>query len=368
MSDVGPLGALLRRCDVVVCVGTGGVGKTSTAAALGVAVASAGRRAVVVTIDPARRLADALGVGRLTNAPQPIDGPWPGVLDAVALDATAAFDELVRSRARDRAQADRILGNRFYRSIASGIGGTQEYMAVELLAELHDAGRWDVVIVDTPPSANALDAFDAPDRLRRFLDHRVYRALTASGSGLGRVVGRTAHSVVRAAGRVAGGEVVDDAIAFFAAFDGMEDEFRRRARDVTALLRAPSTGFVLVTAPRADTVAEARRVVDALATRDLEIDVIVANRTTPRFTDRPAATIVGTDPGSRTLRQLAARREAEESLLAELAGAATTGAARTVVAVPLLDRAVHDVDALIDFGACAVAAPSIAPGGSGPVA
>lgn len=365
MTGAGPLGGLVGRCDVVVCVGTGGVGKTSTAAALGVAVAASGRRAVVVTIDPARRLADALGVGRLSNTPQRIEGPWPGVLDAVALDATAAFDDLVRRRARDTAQAERILGNRFYRSIASGIGGTQEYMAVELLAELHGSGQWDVVVVDTPPSANALDAFDAPDRLRRFLDHRVYRALTASGTGIGRVVGRTAHSVVRAAGRVAGGEVVDDAIAFFAAFDGMEDEFRRRARDVTALLRAPSTGFVLVTAPRTDTVAEARRVVDALADRGLRIDVIVANRTTPRFTDRPASTLVGSDPGLRTLARLTARREAEEALLADLAGGAASG---PVVAVPLLDREVHDVDALVELGALAMAAPPIAAGGPRPVA
>jgi len=365
VTGPGPLGALLGRCDVVICVGTGGVGKTSTAAALGVAAAEAGRRVVVVTIDPARRLADAIGTGRLSNSPSPIPGPWPGTLDAVALDATAAFDDLVRRRARDAAQAERILTNRFYRAIASGIGGTQEYMAVELLAELHSSGRWDLVVVDTPPSANALDAFDAPDRLRRFLDHRVYRALTASGSGIGRVVGRTAHGVVRAAGRVAGGEVVDDAIAFFTAFDGMEDEFRRRAREVTELLRAQTTGFVLVTAPRADTVAEARRVVDALAGRRLRIDVIAANRMTPRFTGRAAGSLEGDDPGLRTLARLTARREAEEALLVGLAERAVD---TPVVALPLLDRDVTDVDTLAELGRLAVAAPSIADGHAGPVA
>ncbi|HEX9258602.1 MAG TPA: ArsA-related P-loop ATPase, partial [Acidimicrobiales bacterium] len=163
------LGRLLAERSIVICCGSGGVGKTTTAAVLALEAAARGRKACVVTIDPARRLADALGLTGLTNTPARVEGPWPGELWAVMLDTKTTFDELVGRYAADREQAERILGNRFYRNISGALSGTQEYMAAEKLYELHEESDFDIVVVDTPPTRNALDFLDAPNRLTRFL-------------------------------------------------------------------------------------------------------------------------------------------------------------------------------------------------------
>lgn len=282
----GPLGTLVARHRVLVCCGSGGVGKTTTAAALALEGAVSGKRAVVVTIDPARRLADALGLrGGLTNEPRRIEGPWPGELWAMMLDTKRTFDELVRKHASGPEQVERILANRFYRNISEALSGTQEYMAMEKLYELHAETDFDLIVVDTPPTRNALDFIEAPRRLTRFLEHRLYRIVTAPNRGVLRAVNLAAQTFIRTVARVVGAEVIDDAVAFFQAFDGMEQGFRERADHVTALMADESTAFVLVTSPRRDAVAEARFFAERLAEAGIDVRMLVVNRLHPRFGD-----------------------------------------------------------------------------------
>ncbi|MEZ5166194.1 MAG: ArsA-related P-loop ATPase [Acidimicrobiales bacterium] len=174
---------LVATRDVIVCCGTGGVGKTTTAAATAMAAAAMGRRAAVVTIDPAKRLADALGIDRLHNDATIIDGPWPGTLGALMLDTKATFDDVVRRHAKSEKQAERIFANRFYENISTTLSGTQDYMAVEKLAELHSSGEWDLVVVDTPPTRDALAFLEAPKLLTRLLDNAIYKILISPSQG-----------------------------------------------------------------------------------------------------------------------------------------------------------------------------------------
>ena len=160
--QLGDLGSLLDQASVLVCAGAGGVGKTTTSAALALAAARRGRRVVVVTIDPAKRLADAIGV-TIAHEPSRVEGVGPGELWAVMLDTRATFDDLVRTHSKDPAQAEQILANRFYRNLSGALSGTQEYMAAEKLHQLHHDDRFDLVVVDTPPTRNALDFLDAPE-------------------------------------------------------------------------------------------------------------------------------------------------------------------------------------------------------------
>ena len=281
MSD---LEALISTADVVVCCGSGGVGKTTTAAALGLQAARNGRNCVVVTIDPAKRLADALGVpGGLTNDPiqLPIDGP--GELWALMLDTASTFDGLVLANAANPEQANRILTNGFYRNIAGSLGGTQEYMAAERLLALHLDPRFDLVIVDTPPTRNALDFLDAPRTLARFLDHPVFKLMMMPTRRGLRVLSIAAQPLLRSIGKVIGTEVLADALAFFQAFDGMETGFRNRADEVIELLHGETTRFVLVASPRVDTIDEARYFADRLEDKDLVVGAIIVNRATPDF-------------------------------------------------------------------------------------
>ncbi len=268
---------------VVVCCGSGGVGKTTTAAVIALEAARSGKRAVVVTIDPAKRLADALGLRGLTNAPSRIDLEAPGEMYALMLDTKATFDGLVRRYSADPDQAERILSNRFYQNISGSLSGTQEYMASEKLYELASEGDWDLVVVDTPPTRHALDFLDAPQRLANFLDHRLYKILMTPTRGIVRAVNVAAQTVVRSLSKVVGGDVVADAIAFFAAFEGMESGFKERASAVDELLASPETSFVLVASPKADTVAEAGYFADQLAEHGIEVRALVVNRMQPRF-------------------------------------------------------------------------------------
>lgn len=279
----------LTEAEVLVCCGSGGVGKTTTAAALGLQAALLGRRAVVVTIDPARRLADALGVpGGLTNDPVQLDVEGPGALWALMLDTATTFDGLVRANAFDPAQAERILANRFYRNVAGSLSGTQEYMAAERLHALHADPRFDLVIVDTPPTRNALDFLDAPSTLARFIDHPLFKMLMLPTRRGLKVLNVAAQPVLKTIGRVVGGEVLADAIAFFQAFSGMETGFRERADEVIHLLGSDVTRFVLVASPRADTIEEARYFADRLRRGRLSVGAVVVNRCTPTFGELPA--------------------------------------------------------------------------------
>lgn len=287
--DEPTLSDVVARSSVVVCCGSGGVGKTTTAALVAMEAARLGRRSVVVTIDPARRLADALGLQGLTNDPSPIEGPWSengaggGSMSALMLDTKGTFDGLVRRYSADPDQAERILSNSFYRNISGALSGTQEYMASEKLYELAVEGDFDLVVVDTPPTRNALDFLDAPKRLAHFLDHRLYKVLLSPSKGIGRAVNVATQAVMRQVAKVVGSEVIADALAFFKAFEGMEEGFKERARAVDHLLRDDDTAFVLVASPKADTVAEAGFFADELTRKDIAVRGLIVNRTQPSF-------------------------------------------------------------------------------------
>lgn len=283
VSPAARLSEVIANSRVVICCGSGGVGKTTTAAVIALEAARAGRRAVVVTIDPARRLADALGLEGLTNEPSRIDGDWPGEMHALMLDTKSTFDGLVRRYSEDPVQAERILSNTFYRNISGALSGTQEYMASEKLYELAEEGDWDLVVVDTPPTRNALDFLDAPQRLARFLDHRVYKILMTPTRGIVRAASIAAQAVVRSLSKVVGGEVIADAIAFFQAFEGMEEGFKQRAVHVDHLLAADETAFILVASPKADTVAEAAYFAERLSEHGIAVRGLIVNRMQPAF-------------------------------------------------------------------------------------
>ncbi|MEM8747272.1 MAG: ArsA-related P-loop ATPase [Actinomycetota bacterium] len=288
--DGGEIGELLDGHDVVVCCGSGGVGKTTTAAAIALEGARRGRRTVVVTIDPARRLADAFGLADgLSAEPQRVvvshgigeSSNGDGQLWAMMLDPSVTFDGLVEKYADDADQIERITTNRFYRNMASAMSGTQEYMAAETLHALHHDDRFDLVIVDTPPSRSALDFLEAPGVLSRFLDHRVFKlAMLPTRSGL-KIFGTAAQPIFRAIGRVVGSDVLTDALAFFQAFAGMENGFRDRADDVVALLRADRTAFAVVASPRTDTIAEATWFARQLRDQGVGVAVAIVNRLHP---------------------------------------------------------------------------------------
>src|SRR5919202_6643952 len=235
------LGALAKRSGVVVCCGPGGVGKTTVAASLALHGAVEGRRAVVVTVDPARRLANALGLETLPDTPHRLDGDWPGELWALMLDSKSTFDSLVAKYAPRPQQAEAILNNRFYRNIAGALSGTQEYMGMEKLYELHAEGGFDLIVVDTPPTRNALDFVDAPRRLTRFLDNRIFRLLIMPTRAYLKAVNVATQAFLRTVSRVVGSEVIQDAVAFFQAFEGMEEGFRDRAQRVLELLSENQT-------------------------------------------------------------------------------------------------------------------------------
>ncbi len=349
-----PLRELVEQRCILICCGSGGAGKTTIAAVLALEAARAGRRAVVVTIDPAKRLADALGLEGLTGSPSRIEGDWPGELWALMLDTKSTFDDLVAANASTPEQGQRILDNRFYRNISGALSGTQEYMAMEKLYELHQRTDFDLVVVDTPPTRNALDFIDAPRRLSRFLDHRLFRMITAPGRGVMKAVNVAAQTFLRTVAKVVGAEVIDDAVAFFQAFEGMEEGFRARADAVLQLLSDDDTAFVLVASPRRDTIEEAQFFAAKLAEADIAVRALVVNRMHPTFgeglaeaTSARAATLDGTDLGSlyRNLAdfQLVASREEEH-----IAGLAEAVAPAPVVRVPFLPTDVHDLDGLTE--------------------
>jgi anion-transporting ArsA/GET3 family ATPase len=336
--------------DIVVCCGSGGVGKTTVAAVVALEGARRGRKTVVVTIDPARRLADALGLAGLSDTPSRIEGEWPGELWATMLDTRSTFDALVAKYAATPEQAERILANGFYRNIAGALSGTQEYMAMEKLYELHEETDFELVVVDTPPTRHALDFLDAPRRLSRFLEHRLFRMLMAPSRGIVRAVNVAAQAFLRTVSKVVGGDVVDDAMAFFAAFEGMEEGFRQRAARVNELLAAPATAFVLVASPRRDTVTEAHFFADRLADAGIAVRGLVVNRVHPSFggglgeaaAERARRLGEATELGG-LYRNLADYRTVAARELSHLGGLADAVAPAPVVWVPFLRTDVHDM-------------------------
>jgi len=365
------LSALVTGKSVIVCCGSGGTGKTTVSAAIGLAGADQGRKTCVVTIDPARRLADALGLENLGNTPRRIAGDWSGELSAVMLDAKSTFDELVARYSKSSEQADRILRNRLYRNLTSALSGTQEYMAMEKLYELHSEGGFDLVVVDTPPTRHALDFVDAPRRLYSFLENRVFRLLLMPTRAYMKAMTFAANALLRTISRVAGSEIVEDAVAFFRAFEGMEEGFRERARLVEDLLANPGTTFVLVVAPREDSIDEARFFARRLAESSIAVSALVVNRlfsnfgpaqpttggpsSVPRRDEKSsvqppadARDLPPPDPRAyeelrRNLEEFLIVANREERYVAELAGEV---APAPVVRVPFLAEDVHDIEGL----------------------
>ncbi|HEX2290684.1 MAG TPA: ArsA family ATPase [Pseudonocardiaceae bacterium] len=357
-----------RSTRVVVCCGAGGVGKTTTAAALALRAAEQGRSVVVLTIDPARRLAQSLGLRELTNNPRRVAPTEEieaagGQLHAMMLDMRRTFDEMVQAHASPE-RAVQIIANPFYQTISSSFSGTQEYMAMEKLGQLVAAGTWDLVVVDTPPSRSALDFLDAPQRLSSFLDGRMIRLLSgpvrAGGRGVRRLVGAGFGLFARAVSAILGGQLLADASAFVQAFDTMFGGFRERADATYKLLRAPGTAFVVIATPETDAVREAAYFVDRLATESMPLAGLLLNRTHPVLADLPAAqaeTVAETleQGGKAPLAAAVLRLHADRVTLARrerrlLARFRRAHPAVAVATAPALAADVHDLPGLREIG------------------
>jgi anion-transporting ArsA/GET3 family ATPase len=267
---------------IIVCTGAGGVGKTTTAAALGLRAAELGRNVCVLTIDPARRLAQAMGLTELDNTPRPVPGIPNGSLSAMMLDMKRTFDEVVESHS-DPERAQQILSNPFYQALSSSFAGTQEYMAMEKLGQLRaDDSQWDLIVVDTPPSRNALDFLDAPARLGSFLDGRFIRILTAPARGAGRGIGRIAALgfgiFTNVLSKLLGAQVLADVGNFVAAIDTTFGGFRERADATYALLKDSGTAFIVVAVPERDALREAAYFVERLNQDEMPLGGLILNR------------------------------------------------------------------------------------------
>jgi anion-transporting ArsA/GET3 family ATPase len=360
-----------RDIHIIVCTGAGGVGKTTTAAALGLRAAEMGRDVCVLTIDPAKRLAQAMGLSSLDNTPRQVPGvcapDGSGSLFAMMLDMKRTFDEVVEGHA-DPARAEQILSNPFYQTLSSSFAGTQEYMAMEKLGQLRvraeEEGTWDLIVVDTPPSRSALDFLDAPARLGSFLDGRFIRILTApargAGKGIGRIVGMGFGIFTGVLSKILGAQVLSDVGSFVAAI----------ADETYALLKDSGTSFVVIAAPERDALREAAYFVERLRTDDMPLAGLVLNRVQhlddPELTSEQAAagaqTLVelsGEDTGATAesqrltaaLLSLHAQRmnlAARQRHLADRFTAAHPGV--PVSSVPALAEDVHDLEGLRTVG------------------
>ena len=272
---------------IVVCCGSGGVGKTTTAAALALRAAEHGRQVVVLTIDPARRLAQSMGLTELDNVPRKVDGidtAAGGGLDAMMLDMKRTFDEVVESHAPPD-KAAQILANPFYQALSSSFAGTQEYMAMEKLGQLRARDDWDLIVVDTPPSRSALDFLDAPERLGSFLDGRLIRLLMAPARAGSRAYMRFfsagVGAVTNAFDKILGGELLGNIQTFVSALDTMFGGFRERADQTYALLKRPDTAFVVVATPEPDALREASYFVERLEADSMPLAGLILNRIHP---------------------------------------------------------------------------------------
>ncbi|MGI8696577.1 MAG: ArsA family ATPase [Mycobacteriales bacterium] len=359
---------------VVVCCGSGGVGKTTTAAALALRAAEHGRTVAVLTIDPAKRLADALGIGDLGNEPRRVSGvdeTGGGSLDALMLDMKRTFDEVVLAHTTAD-KAEQIFANPFYVALSSSFSGTQEYMAMERLGQLAARDDWDLIVVDTPPSRSALDFLDAPQRLGRFLDGRMIRLLVApsrAGGRLGaRVVGAGLGFFSRILTRILGAQVFSDISAFVAALETMFGGFRERAQATYDLLRTPGTAFVVVAAPESDALREASYFVDRLGQDGMPLAGLVLNRLhtsaagglSASRAEGAAEALEGT--GER-LAAAVLRVHAERMLVADGERRLAERFHRThpdlpAVAVPAMATDVHDLPGLRQIGAALSGAPT----------
>ena len=346
---------------IVICAGPGGVGKTTVSAAIALEGALRGRETVVVTIDPAKRLADALGLEELSNEPRRVPearfreaGLPPAPLDAMMLDTKTTFDDLVHRYAKTGERAELILGNRFYQAISGALSGTHEYMAMEKLYELHASGRYDLIVIDTPPTRNALDFIEAPKRMTSFLEGRLLKwfLLPAIGGGRGvfRAMNLAAVTFLRVVQKVIGADALKDTADFFANFEGMYEGFKERAQEVYELLRRNVTRFVVVVSPTDHAVEEALFLVTSLSSHGLPFGGLVVNRIHPRFAGAEGDPVGS--PLADRLTQIAGEfdqvRRREEESLRRLEPEIPR---RRWVRIPYLTREVANLDALAEVTA-----------------
>jgi anion-transporting ArsA/GET3 family ATPase len=373
------LGALIADPEtrIVVCCGAGGVGKTTTSAALALAAAEAGRTVVVLTIDPARRLAQSLGLTELDNEPRQVHVPGAqGELHAMMLDMKRTFDDVVAAHSTPE-RTQQILDNPFYQTLSSSFSGTQEYMAMEKLGQLRASDQWDLIIVDTPPSRSALDFLDAPNRMSRFLDGTMIRLLMAPSRTGFKFASAGFLLFSRIVSKILGGQLLRDISAFVAALDTMFGGFRERATATYEMLRRPGTSFVVVASPEPDALREASYFVDRLSADDMPLAGLVVNRTHPPATAALSATRAaaaaesvleagGPDAG---LAAAALRVHAERMTLAareqHLADRFTSAHPEVAVrTVPAAAGDVHDLDGLRTMAAELTGADADTPTGT----
>jgi anion-transporting ArsA/GET3 family ATPase len=352
----------LEGKHVVICAGSGGVGKTTTSAALAMGLAARGAKVAVVTIDPAKRLADSLGLEDLGNEPRLVDPErfsghgieMRGELWAMMLDAKRTFDELIERLAPDAKTRDEVLANRIYQELSSAVAGSQEFTAIAKLYELDRSGEFDVLVLDTPPSRNALDFLDAPDRLTGFFEGRALKVFLAPTGLAARVMGRGTSVVFSVLRRVTGVDLLEDLSVFFRALGGLVEGFRERARGVKNLLADPATTFLIVTSPEREPVEEAIFFRGKLADAGMPFGGLVVNRVQLDLVDGDpdeAAAQLDGDIGDElrakvaaTLRELQVLAERDRASLTHLMAELDE---RDPTVVPLLEGDVHDVDGLV---------------------
>jgi anion-transporting ArsA/GET3 family ATPase len=364
MSSVGEL---LEGKEICICAGSGGVGKTTTSAAIATGMAAQGLTVCVLTIDPAKRLADSLGLGELGNEAKRVDPElferqgieMKGELWAMMLDAKATFDELVARQAPDEESRDRVLNNRIYQQISNALAGSQEYMAMEKLFELHTEGRFDLLVLDTPPTRNALDFLDAPRRLTQFIEGRSLRVFMRPTGIAARVAGRGASVALSVFKRIVGFDLIADLAEFFNAFSGMVDGFQARAKRVNSLLADERTCFLVVCGPQGEPIDEAVYFHRKLVEAKLPFGGVIVNkvhypaeRLRGDGVDLPATLEKRLEDADLARRvtdnfadyQALAERDARniERLAAELR-------TRAVIQVPYLDEDVHDLAGLTEI-------------------
>ena len=339
--------SLLEGKDICICAGAGGVGKTTTSAAIAVGMARRGLKVAVLTIDPARRLANSMGLPELGNEERQIELDAPGELWAMMLDAKSTFDEIVDKHAPDTATRDAVLSNRIYKELSTAVAGSQEYMAMEKLHQLHAEGRYDLLVLDTPPSRNALDFLDAPERLSRFIDSRALSFFLApSRTGL-KLFSRGTGLLFSVLKRVTGVDLLQDLSDFFSSFGEMAQGFRERAKAVKELLADDRTTFLLVTSPAHEAIEEAKFFRDQIDEAGMPFGAVIVNRMhveepngpedldslEPELAEKVAANF-------RDFHTLAERdRRNVEELTADMGG-------QPPIVVPYLDEDIHDLEGI----------------------
>jgi anion-transporting ArsA/GET3 family ATPase len=345
---VSAIDGILKGREICVCAGAGGVGKTTTAAAVALGAAAQGRTVAVLTIDPARRLANSLGLEQLGNEPRKVRGlNGEGELWAMMLVPKRTFDELVESYAPDDRTREAVLSNRIYQELSSAVAGSQEYMAMEKLYELHMEGRYDLLVLDTPPTRNALDFLDAPERLNRFIDSRSLRLfLQPTRMGL-KVLGRGGGVVFSVLERVTGIDLLRDLSDFFQSFGGMSEGFRERAHKVVELLGSDASTFLLVTSPRRDAIDEAIYFHERLREREMPFGGAVVNRFhDARGEDTDLDRLLDPELTAKVRANFEDYRALAERDRANLRRLTTELAGDPLIVVPELDGDVHDLAGL----------------------